>query len=575
MGKEDSGVVRTRLDYEHRLLNSKLSNGKTLLELTEFRGITLWWFVDPGFNEILKTYFWGKESTQEKRRGRLKIKKGLRSLAWVSVLGNDLILRILARSLSRPSRSLIGKDAKTKRRILITGEDIEWRRTGDSASGKEMITDQFFKPILDIAKNRPDHFFISSFPLKSPLIWALPSFFRSIEIAKEKNDKWSIPHIPFDTYSSINSTILRIQAWSHFSRIWKQLESDPIFKELIKSEKVGNISELLGHFRRYFHFDLPEAAYRIDLAHYCLKGITPDLVILEEEYGRFERALIIAARNARIPTLGIQHGVIHEDHKGYIYRKGEISKDGLVGAPFSPVPDITAVYGERHRRLLLEDSDYPNRAVKVTGQPRYDRIAEIMKVVDPGEVHKKIPLPHGKRMVLMAMAFNGLPDEENRFYLETILHAINGISNAFLVIKQHPGETESHRRMILEMLVENRENAVLVPKTSDTLSLIWASDLVLTRYSTVGLEAVALKKPLIILNLSGQPDPIDYVSRGVAIGVYNASDLQLAIVKSLSFNDHNMAANRDEYILDNLYKMDGGSSQRVYNLIDKLLEISN
>ena len=51
---------------------------------------------------------------------------------------------------------------------------------------------------------------------------------------------------------------------------------------------------------------------------------------------------------------------------------------------------------------------------------------------------------------------------------------------------------------ILEMLVENRENAVLVPKTSDTLSLIWASDLVLTRYSTVGLEAVALKKPLIV-----------------------------------------------------------------------------
>ncbi|MCX6654430.1 MAG: hypothetical protein NTY03_04830 [Candidatus Bathyarchaeota archaeon] len=573
MGKDDLGVVRTRLDYEHRLLNSKLSNGRTLLELTEFRGIALWWFVDPGFNEILKTYFWGKENIHNMRQGRSRVRSSLRFVAWFSTLGNDQFLHIIARSLCKKSLAHIEIDAKSKKRILITGEDIEWRRTSDPASGNEIITDQFFKPILDIAKNRPDHYFISTFPLKSPLIWALPPFFRSIEIVKEKNRTWGIPHIPLENYSSIKCSIVRIKAWHHFAKIWKEIEHDPYFLTILESTEVGNISELLGQFRKFFNYDLPEAACRIEIGRRIMENLKPDLTILEEEYGRFERAIVISSRESRIPTLGIQHGIIHEDHKGYMYRKEEIAVDGSIKTTFAPIPDITAVYGEMHRNLLIEKSAYSSDTVEVTGQPRYDRIINIMKSIDPDEIKDEIPVPTGKKMILMVMAFNGLPDEENRHYLSVILQAIKDTPEAFLVIKQHPGETESHRRMILDKMAEINAPAILVPKSSDTLKLIWASDLVLTRFSTTGLEAIAFNKTLIVMNLSGQPDPVDYVIKGVAKGVYHATDLRPAIEESFITGVKATLQNRESYIIDNLHKMDGNSAQRVYALIDKMLSI--
>ncbi len=563
--------VRARLDYECRLLNTKLSNNKTLLELTEFEGIALWWFIDSGFNEFIKTYHWGRENFVEEKNFSSRLSKSLHTLAWISALSNSQFLRITARSLSVPREVIVNGGKKARRRILITGEDVEWRRMVDSETGNEITTDQFFKPILDISRDKNDLFFISTFPLKPPLLWTLSSFFHSIEIVKDKNENWDVKHIPFESFSSMKADITRIRAWIHFSRIWKQVENDPLFLEVLKSKDVGNISGLLGQFRKYFNYDLPEAAWRVEIARQCIQEVVPDLVVLEEEYGRFERGLTIAARESGIPTLGIQHGVIHEDHKGYVLRKGEIANDRSVKAPFSQVPDVTAVYGERHRRLLTEESAYPPDMVQVTGQPRYDRITKIMEKMDRRDIQRSIPIPTGKRMVLMAMAFNGLPDEENRLYLKIILQAIKEMPDSFLVIKQHPGEGESHSRMILDVVAEVKAQAVLVPKASDTLRLIWASDLVLTRYSTTGLEAVAFRKPLVIMNLSGQPDPVDYVSKGVAQGVYFETDLRPTIERLLIADDEKMASNRESYIVNNMLKMDGKSASRVYDLIELLL----
>jgi hypothetical protein len=563
--------VKARLDYEYRLLNTKLSDGISILELTEYEGVSLWWFVDSGFNEIVKTYHWGQKSHDKENKDAFGINKYIRALAWISSLGNGIFLRYGARSIARPGSLFTSRARGGCQVILITGEDIEWRRMFDPETGKEITTDQFFKPILDIASEEKNRQFISTYPLKPPLLWALPSFFQSVEIAKEKKENWGVTHIPFEAFSSMKADLTRIKAWIHFSKVWKRIEHDPVFLEVHKSADVGDVSRLIERFRKYFKYDLPEAAWRVAIARQCVQELSPDLIILEEEYGRFERGLTIAAREMGRPTLGIQHGIIHEDHKGYILRKGEIAIDGSIKAPFSQVPDITAVYGERYRRLLVEDSAYPPDTVQVTGQPRYDRIARIMVKMDPFEIQRSIPVPSGKKMVLMAMAFNGLPDDENELYLKIILQAIKEIPDSFLVIKQHPGETDNHKAMILEMIANAKDQAILVPKASDTLRLIWASDLVLTRYSTTGLEAIAFGKPLIVMNLSGQPDTVDYASEGVAKGVYAPSDLRPSIERLLTADDENIVRNRERYILDNLYRMDGNSAMRVNQLIERLL----
>ncbi|HJH26921.1 MAG TPA: hypothetical protein C5S37_09180 [Methanophagales archaeon] len=114
-------------------------------------------------------------------------------------------------------------------------------------------------------------------------------------------------------------------------------------------------------------------------------------------------------------------------------------------------------------------------------------------------------------------------------------------------------------------------DAVLTPKESDTYEQLFVCDLMITRHSTTAMEAVALNKPIIILNLSGEPDPVEYVKEGVALGVYKEGDLKPTIEKLLK-DDSELAKNRKKYIETYLYKIDGKATERVVNLIEEMLE---
>ena len=80
-----------------------------------------------------------------------------------------------------------------------------------------------------------------------------------------------------------------------------------------------------------------------------------------------------------------------------------------------------------------------------------------------------------------------------------------------------------------------------------------------------------MKKSLIVLNLSGEPDPADYVREGVALGVYKPNELKAAIKKLLQ-NDLDFTKARNKYIEKYLFKMDGKSSNRVLKIIQDQLK---
>ncbi|MDD4651090.1 MAG: hypothetical protein PHQ34_02560 [Methanothrix sp.] len=81
---------------------------------------------------------------------------------------------------------------------------------------------------------------------------------------------------------------------------------------------------------------------------------------------------------------------------------------------------------------------------------------------------------------------------------------------------------------------------------------------------------MALKKPVIILNLSNYPDIVDYVKEKVAVGVYDRKNLRETILR-LNDNDSELQRNRDSYITRNLYRIDGKATDRVIDMIDKMI----
>ena len=144
------------------------------------------------------------------------------------------------------------------------------------------------------------------------------------------------------------------------------------------------------------------------------------------------------------------------------------------------------------------------------------------------------------------------------------------LKDVVLVIKQHPGEAEEYTKAIMEHLKNYKINAIITPKNSDTYEQIYICDLMIARHSTTAMEAVALNKPIILLNLSGEPDPVEYVKEGVAIGVYKEEELK-PVIERLLKDDSELVRNRKKYIRKYLYKIDGNATERVAKVVDEMI----
>ena len=217
----------------------------------------------------------------------------------------------------------------------------------------------------------------------------------------------------------------------------------------------------------------------------------------------------------------------------------------------------------------LKEFSKTAKKVVVTSQPRYDILYHADKIYDRTKIMRDLGLNSNKKMVLWTTETHGLSLEENVKNIKAVYNAMASLKDVQLVIKLHPEEDQKAPRY----KKDKSFNPVIVDGKADTYALLYACDLMVTRHSTTAMEAVALNKPVIILNLSGEPDPVEYVKEGVALGVYKPEDLKLTIEKLLK-DDSELAKNRGEYIEKYLYKIDGNATKRVVSLIEEMIEES-
>ena len=557
--------------YLNRLKNTKLTCGKTLLELTTYKDIALWWFADMAFYFYLFNREYERSDRKVGLRHKIKTNRLFKALIRRVYYIGDYLLALIAYltllwfNKIKQVKSL-GRDEKT---ILITGSDIEWRTFYVGGQVKPILSNQFFHAIIQKFNEKGDYKIVSTFPLKCPYV-------PSIRVVISKCKHWDVLHIPFNLFFRFGIGRVRNEAKKHFRKVWALLEDDRTLISLLELPDDPD-REIRRKLRNYFAYDRPEYVFAefakfISMAEVMLESIRPAIIVIENEYSVFERALVVAAKRKNIPCVAIQHGVIHELHKGYIYQAGEISPDLSVRAPFVPTADVTAVYGQYYKDLLTQVGGYPESAVVVTGQPRYDRMIDLNSRSVRSELMERWNLDPSKKIVLWTTQCHGISDSENELNFQTVFDSISLIENVQLIIKQHPGEPKRYDTMIREHLRKYSIDVHFVAKDSDTLGLLAICDLVLLMNSTTGLEAVALQKPLIVMNLGEQPDIVNYVQEGVAYGVYKPEDLK-PTMEQLLRDDSCLSQNREEFIRKYLYKIDGKAAERVVALIEGCMEM--
>jgi glycosyltransferase involved in cell wall biosynthesis len=538
-------------DYIRRFTKTKLDCGKSLIELTEYDDSTLWWFARNRFH-----YFMGRTLNEdlENRSNRfMSLRMVYKTIEPYFDISRMILVRVLLNLHKKEKRHGLSDGEKVPQ-IFFTAQDLEWRVIRDYGTNSTRKSDAFFDSIMRKSLLRDKCVFVGVYPLGISI--------RGLRVFIDKLGNWYIQHKPFDLYWSPNAWKKERDASKYFGELWRDLDNDETLERISTYNGKDLYILVKTELKFYFCFLFPRVVKQIEMARRMISKEKPDLVLLQNEYGEFEQALTVAAKQQRTPSMAIQHGIIIPTHYGYIFDKDDEGKVIL--------PDMTCVYGQYHYDLLTNKSVYGPEQVVVTGQPRYDILYYASKTYSRTRFLKKYNVTPDHRILLWTTQCHGISDEENARNFATVFGVMQNIKNVTLLMKQHPSEGERYTKIIEDYLAKYKIDAILAPKSSDTYEQLFFCDLLMTKSSTTAMEAMALNKPVVILNLSGGLDDVDYVEQGVALGVYRGKELRSAIEELLK-DDSSLAKNRQRYVEKYLYRIDGKATERVANVIQAII----
>ncbi len=544
------------ITLHEKLIWDTLENGKNLLELTTYRNVSLWWNVD---NRCF-SYIFHLLNRKKHLRGRLKHILILRllekSLGIYLLFLFDLILFLISKFIlliSKPIRSQPSFSHINKPLIIVSTPLISWRTYRDYIRGVCKKTDTLKEPIMRLLHNE------ACFLGVRQLVYTKVSLKRYIAVLL----RWDYPFRTFETFWSPKSWFEQKKAFNHFKKLWHIIDHDTKLITNCQVENTNFSTPFLNELKYYFHYLIPKTVSYIETCRNMITKTNPSLFFLSNEYSSWERNLIIAAKQEKLPVFALQHGIIHPTHRGYMYSSRDIDTTGSILSPYCPVPDKTAVYGEKFKNLLISGG-FPPTLIEMTGQPRFDIFFSLKSFFkNKNRLRDILKLPKDKYLLIWTTETHGLPLDENIKNIDAVYNAVSNLPEVELIIKLHPGENQ-----VAPLYRKYNSKVRIFEGGADTPLLILASDILLTKDSTTGLEAVLLDRPVIILNLSNKTDLVDYVREGVAVGVYKKENLR-DVITSLIRDDPLISA-RKTYITQ-YYMTDGKSSKRAAEALRSMI----
>ena len=280
-----------------------------------------------------------------------------------------------------------------------------------------------------------------------------------------------------------------------------------------------------------------------------IRARKPDIMVVVNDLTLFGKAAVTAGQKLGIPSLRISASVV---------------------APNQLMPpvsaDFLAVSGEAIKEVYVQSGVQEDKII-ITGNPRFDKLYQRNEQNDRNAIFTKFNLDRKKKLIVLTTE-NASVDETDEL-LRAAFSTVNEIKDIQLIVKPHPAETsELHKLLLYEM---NINNAIIV-EDIDIYELLNAADCVLTSFSATGLEAMMLGKPVISINLTGEPDRMPYAESGAAFGVYHEDELAPAIMNALTDNDvrDKLKVGRESFVERYNYRMDGRAAERVVELLQTI-----
>lgn len=310
----------------------------------------------------------------------------------------------------------------------------------------------------------------------------------------------------------------RRHAGRHFRSVWQRLARSSEFRDRF-TLAGGSFWELSApYLKRVYANVFPEAAGRVAFLSRAFRRCNVRAVVLRNDSRFLEQCCVAAARRSGAVSIALQHGVVAVVN--YL-DEGSASAVGF--------------WGELERQRSIRRGNPPERCV-VTGYPLHD---VMKKDFGPGkeELAESLGLRADVPWVVLASQrphrFSAWKqDDENLQLAAAVVAAQKEFPDHELLIKIHPYEDEVVFADIGRWQPGGRR--VVVVKHFPLVPLLRAASVLLTLDSTVGLEAMLVDTPVLVINLTGAPDSAPYVAERAALGVYGAAEIGGTVHRALT-----------------------------------------
>jgi hypothetical protein len=217
-------------------------------------------------------------------------------------------------------------------------------------------------------------------------------------------------------------------------------------------------------------------AFYLSIKNVINKVSVKNIITYDELYN-FGRAIVTAAKtNKDIKVYGFQHGIITQGKMTYYYEKRDALK--------MPIPHNFLVWGKQTIDVMRANEIFGNDFCKIIGGYRFN--------------HDNIPFEkqeNKKDFILVVTA-----DQDSYTLPNFIIRHMDRFPLK-IIIKPHPTYGEKVQSIVENALQKKttKQKIEVVDKKYDLKSLLRNNKLLLTTYSTVGIENLCMHTPVITL----------------------------------------------------------------------------
>jgi hypothetical protein len=228
------------------------------------------------------------------------------------------------------------------------------------------------------------------------------------------------------------------------------------------------------------------------------------------------------------------------------------------------VADIQFVIETHSQGLFTSYFHLPIEKTALTGCSKVGLVQEQARALDRDAVRQSI-----KMQDKFLLVFAGSPFlDEDKPILLVIADILNDWPDALLGVRLHPTADEAYG-VFCEQLNRTNPNISILKKL-DLAQTMTVSDILITRFSNVGLESALLERDVIACNFSDAPPPISLDHMGVATAAFSQEELLACITdfRSKGPRWNELQRSRAAYLAKNGQLIHGPASANMRRVIE-------